>query len=309
VLVVRRLARAADVVYATSMVRRSGLGTVLARRPLVVKLTTDEVFERQRRSGRYRGTIEEFQNVGGGVRIRLLRLTRDTMLRRASHIFVPSAYLRRIALGWGLDPAQVGLLPNPAPNLPALPSKEKLRAELNLVGPVVAFAGRLAAPKALGIALEAIAHVEGVTLVLAGEGPERAQLETHARELGLGSRARFLGGMSREGVLRLFRAADATLLSSAWENFPHTVVESLAIGCPVIATSVGGVPEVVRDGENGLLVPPNDAAALAAAILRFFADDELRRRLTEAASRSVAAYTEEAVFTRIEEELTRAAER
>ncbi|HLE99114.1 MAG TPA: glycosyltransferase, partial [Gaiellaceae bacterium] len=116
---------------------------------------------------------------------------------------------------------------------------------------------------------------------------------------------RFLGSVSREDVLRLFRAADVSVLSSAWENFPHTVVEALAVGCPVIATAVGGVPEVVRDGENGLLVPPNDVAALAEAIRRFFDDDELRRRLAGAASRSVSGYTEEAVFTRIEAELAR----
>jgi len=115
--------------------------------------------------------------------------------------------------------------------------------------------------------------------------------------------------VSREQVLRLFRAADASVLSSTWENFPHTVVEALAVGCPVIATSVGGVPEVVRDGENGLLVAPDDAAALALAIRRFFEDDELRRQLAGAAASSVAAYTEEAVFTRIEEELVRAAGR
>ena len=86
----------------------------------------------------------------------------------------------------------------------------------------------------------------------------------------------------REQVLRLFHAADASVLPSAWENFPHTVVEALAVGCPVIATAVGGVPEVVRDGENGLLVPPGDSGALAAAIARFFADDALRARLREA---------------------------
>ena len=80
-------------------------------------------------------------------------------------------------------------------------------------------------------------------------------------------------------VLRLFRAADAAVLPSAWENLPHTVVEALAVGTPVIATAVGGVPEVVRDGENGLLVAPNDPAALGAAIARFFADGALRERL------------------------------
>jgi glycosyltransferase involved in cell wall biosynthesis len=103
----------------------------------------------------------------------------------------------------------------------------------------------------------------------------------------------------------LFRAADASVLSSAWENLPHTVLEALAVGSPVIATAVGGVPEVVRDGENGLLVPAGDPEALASAIERFFADDALRRRLSDAASSSVEAYTEESVFSRIEEELLR----
>ncbi len=117
------------------------------------------------------------------------------------------------------------------------------------------------------------------------------------------------GPLARDGVLRLFRAADASLLSSSWENFPHTVVEALAVGCPVIATAVGGVPEVVRDGENGLLVPPGDAEALAAAIGRFFGDEALRRRLAETAAFSVDGYSEEAVFTRIEEELSQAAGR
>ncbi len=110
-------------------------------------------------------------------------------------------------------------------------------------------------------------------------------------------------------MLRLFRAADASLLSSSWENLPHTVLEALAVGSPVIATAVGGVPEVVRDGENGLLVPARDPQALAEAIRRFFADEQLRARLTAAAAGSVAGYTEEAVFSGIEDRLERAARR
>jgi glycosyltransferase involved in cell wall biosynthesis len=305
---VRRRAAHADVVYATSMVRRAALGAALARRPLVVKLVSDEVFERARRSGRFEGTLDEFQVVGG-ARVRLLRRARDAALRRARHVLCPSAYLRELALGWGLAPERVSVLPNPAPDVPALEPREELRAGLGLDGAVLAFAGRLGPQKSLDVALEAIASVPGVTLAIAGDGPDRGALEQRARELGLDGRARFLGSMPRERVLRLFRAADASLLSSSWENFPHTVVEALAVGCPVIATSVGGVPEVVRDEENGLLVPPGDAAALAAAIDRYFGDEALRERLAGAAAASVAGYTEEAVFSRIEDELARAARR
>ncbi len=166
------------------------------------------------------------------------------------------------------------MLANPTPPLPPLPEWDAAAER-----PTLAFAGRLTAPKDLGVALAAVAACDGVTLRLAGEGDERAALEARAAELGLDSRVEFLGALGRDEVLALFRGADAAILSSAWENFPHTVVEALAVGTPVIATAVGGVPEIVRDGENGLLVPPGDPAALAAAIRRFFAEPELRARL------------------------------
>jgi len=118
---------------------------------------------------------------------------------------------------------------------------------------------------------------------------------------------RFLGAQPRERVLELLRAADGAVLTSEWENFPHTVVEALAVGTPVVATAVGGVPEVVHDGENGLLVPPGDRDAFAEAIRRFVDDDGLRARLAAAAAPSVEPYAAELLFARVEEELERAA--
>jgi glycosyltransferase involved in cell wall biosynthesis len=303
---VRTRARDSDVVYATSMIRRAAIGSRLAGTPLVVKLVSDEVFERAMRSGRFEGTLDEFQRTGG-ARVRSLRMTRNAALRAARHVYSPSAYLREIALRWGLDPERVSVLPNPAPTIPPLPPREELRAELGLDGRALVFAGRLGPQKAVGVALSALAQIADATLSVAGDGPQRTALETRAAELGLGQRVRFLGGLPRNTVLRLFRAADASVLPSAWENSPHTVVESLAVGCPVIATAVGGVPEVVRDGENGLLVPPNDPSALAAAISRLYTEDGLRARLSEGAPGSVSGFTEEAVFTRIEADLERAA--
>jgi glycosyltransferase involved in cell wall biosynthesis len=104
-------------------------------------------------------------------------------------------------------------------------------------------------------------------------------------------------------VLELLRAADAAILTSRWENFPHSVVEALAVGTPVIATTTGGVAEVVRDGENGLLVAAGDAHELARALRRFFSDDEMRAHLRAAAAPSVADYDAERVFSRLEETL------
>jgi len=298
VLEVARAARGADRVYATSMVRRASLGAAIARRPLVVKLVSDEAFERAVRAGRFPGTLEDFQRVSGGPRLRLLRASRNRALRRAAHVVVPSAYLRDLALGWGVAPDRLTVVPNPAPPLPPLPDRDAARGALGLDGVTLAAAGRLTRQKALGDALAAVARVDRVSLVVAGDGPERGALEQRAAELGLDGRVRFVGPLARTEVLTLFRAADAALLSSAWENLPHSVVEALAVGTPVVATAVGGVPEVVRDGENGLLVAPGDVAALAEAIRRV-SEPGLRDALAANAAASVAGLDERRLLERI----------
>ncbi len=304
--VARRAARA-DVVYTTGMFGRSAAGARMVGRPYVVKLTADPAFERARRRGMVAGDVDEFQRAGGDPALRLLRLARDAELRGAAHVFTPSAYLRELAVGWGVPAERVSVLPNPAPAVPELPPREQLRERLGVDGPLLAFAGRLTAQKALGDALAAVAANPSVTLLIAGDGDERSALERRSAELGLDGRVRFLGPQPRERVLELFRAADASILSSSWENFPHTVVEALAVGTPVLATSVGGVAEAVRDGENGLLVAPGDVEALAAAVGRYFEDAPLRERLRAAAAGSVREYGADAVFGRLEQTLLAAA--
>jgi glycosyltransferase involved in cell wall biosynthesis len=298
-------ARKADVVYTTGMFGRSALGSRLAGRPYVLKLTADPAHERAHRRGLSSRSLDEFQHESPGLAVRLLRAARDAELRGAAHVMCPSAYLRELVLDWGVEPSRVEVMPNPLPRIPDLPEREEARRRLGLDGATLAFAGRLTAQKSLDVALEAVARNGDVSLVLAGEGVERDALERRAAELDLNGRVRFLGPQPREDVLELLRAADALLLSSTWENFPHTVVESLAVGTPVLATAAGGVVEVVDDGRNGLLVPPGDADALAQAIRRFFGDPALRESLREAAAPSVAGYAPDRIYARLEQVLAR----
>jgi glycosyltransferase involved in cell wall biosynthesis len=284
---VARLSSHADVVYATSMVGRSAFA---ARAPLVVKVAGDPAFERARRLGLYDGTLRDFQHADIGRRAAVLRRWRTLTLRRASRLLCPSEFLRSIVVTWGIPPERVRVLPNPTPPLPELPARETLRGVLAVDGPLLVFAGRLTPAKALDVAFAAVAQT-GATLLVAGDGELRAELEAAA-----GPRIRFLGAQPRERVLELLAAADAVLLSSSWENFPHVLVEALAAGTPAIATRVGGVPEIVEDGVNGLLVPPGDPEALAAAIRRFFEDADLRGRLRTNAAPSAERFAPDAVF-------------
>jgi glycosyltransferase involved in cell wall biosynthesis len=117
-------------------------------------------------------------------------------------------------------------------------------------------------------------------LCMVGDGPERDELEELAGELGLMQDCLFTG--YQEDVGPFFAAFDAFVLPSANEGTPVTAIESLASGCPDVATRVGGVPDVVEDGVDGILVGVGDLDALAAALARLAADPELRRRMGEA---------------------------
>jgi len=302
---IARAARRADVAYTTGMLVRSSLGTALARRPVVMKLTSDPAYERSLRYDLFSGDLDEFQRVDG-PRLRALRRINDVALRRAEHLVVPSEALRRLAIGWGIAPDRVTLLPNPVA-APELAPRDELRARHGFTGPTLAFAGRLVPQKSIDVALRALGQLDAVTLVLAGEGGEAERMQALARELGVDGRVLFLGAQPRATVFELLAAADAALLSSSWENFPHVVVEALAVGTPVISTDVGGVGEIVRDGENGLLVPIGDPDALAAAVRRYLGDQELQARLRAAAAGSIERFAPDAIYGRLEEILRGAA--
>ncbi|HEX4680561.1 MAG TPA: glycosyltransferase family 4 protein [Gaiellaceae bacterium] len=287
-----RLARRADVVYATATYAAAAAAAVGARRPLVTKLVSDPAYERARRYGLFSGTLEAFQSAHGARTLALKRL-RTSALRRATRIIVPSRYLADFAGSWGLDRSRIEVLTNPAP--PPIDVEPSVLAQGTFV-----FVGRLAEQKALPVALAALREVPDARLLLIGDGPERESLERRTHELGLDDRVRFLGSVSRDEVLRYLAGARAAVLSSAWENLPHAAVEALSVGTPVVSTAVGGVPEVVRDGENGLLVPAGDVPALATALRRMLDDDALRDRLAAGAQPSVAAIGRDATYERLE---------
>ena len=264
-------ARRADVVYATATYAAAAAAAGLARRPLVAKLVSDPAYERAQRFGLFDGSLEEFAAAGGG-RLAALRRARARVLAQACWVVVPSEYLAKIARGWGLDADRIVVVPNPAPSVEAV-------LACPLEPNTFVFAGRLTRQKALRTAIDALAQVPEARLLLIGDGPERTALERHASESGVNGRVVFAGALPRADVLSALAGARAAVLSSDWENFPHGAVEALAVGTPVVATAVGGVPEIVRDRVNGLLVPPGDPASLARALRLLVEDDAVRERL------------------------------
>jgi glycosyltransferase involved in cell wall biosynthesis len=228
--------------------------------------------------------------------VRALKTARTRALRAALAIVVPSAYLAEIAGRWGLSRERIRVLTNPAP--PPLDVEPVALEPGSFV-----FVGRLTQQKALGVAIDAVARVPGARLVIVGDGPERAELERRADASSAGARIEFFGTCPRDEALGIVAGAEAALLSSDWENLPHSALEALSMGVPVVSTSVGGVPEVVRDGENGLLVPPGRPDELAAALTRVLEEPGLRERLAAGAKPSVAGLSSGEVYAKLEDVL------
>lgn len=184
--------------------------------------------------------------------------------------------------------------------------ERKLRGLIKCDGPIIAAAGRLSPEKGFHVLVEAaravVQQVPDARFVLFGDGPERARLVARIRECELGQHF-FLAGF-RGDLDALLPWANLVALSSFTEGLPNVVLEACAAGVPVVATAVGGVPEIIEDGENGFLVRHGDANSLAQRIVDLLASPELaqalganaRRRMHEEFSFAAQARAYEAMF-------------
>ena len=197
--------------------------------------------------------------------------------------------------------------------LPRAASEARARLGLPDDGPIVSFVGKLVPRKGVDTLIEAMGLLArrpggAPLLVAAGIGEMRPGLEAPAAELGVADRVGFVGKIAHDDVGWWMSAGDVFVLPSLSEGLPTVVCEAMNCGRPVVATAVDGTPEIVRDGETGLLVPPRDPRALADALGRVLDDPDLRGRMSEAALRiGQAEYTWAAnarTMTGIYEELT-----
>jgi glycosyltransferase involved in cell wall biosynthesis len=177
---------------------------------------------------------------------------------------------------------------------------------------VVGMVGRLAEQKGIDVLLAATPRLlstdAGTRILIVGEGPERAKLENRARDLGVAAAVRFVG--HRDDVASVYRAMDVFVLPSRHEGFGLVFAEAMAAGVPVVGTRVVGSVDAVMDGETGLLTAPGDPEGLAHAVLRLFAEPDLRCRLIEngrswvrrKCSRDTMSALTEALYERLRDE-------
>ena len=194
--------------------------------------------------------------------------------RRAAAIFTVAAPLRDTLVQIGVDPAKIVVLRNGVdPELFRPEDPLVARQRLGLPsGPLVGCVGNLVPEKGQALAIDALAHLPGHTLVLVGDGPQRPSLAAQVQRRGLEARVRFVPAMPQRELRWLYSALDVLLLTSLREGWPNVVLESLACGTPVAAVAVGAVGDMLTTPKVGRIVASRDEVAFAAAVATMTAE-------------------------------------
>lgn len=268
---VLKATKSADMVLALDPVS-VGLPAMYAakklRKQFVVKIVGDYAWEQGQQRFGVKKNLDEFVKMKNvPFQVRLLRRIQARVARSATRVIVPSEYLKNIVIVWGIQKEKISVIYNSIELPEHIPAHQKNVGEFLIVS-----AGRRVPWKGFE-ALERIAS-------------------KHAKW-----RVFIASGLSHEDTLGWIQSADVFVLNSSYEGLSHVLIEALSLGVPIVATNVGGNPEVITDGENGLLVTAGDTSALSKAIERIESEDVLRARLSERASESAKRFLVESMLT------------
>lgn len=278
---VYRAARRVDIVFAQDTVS-CGLPALLAARAarakFLVRVPGDHAWEQGYQRFGVTDSIDAFQKKRYGFRVELLRLMARLVVQNADRVIIPSQYFGHLVTGWGVTLRNLRVIYNgiqtPLPEPKSLP----IASPLTLVS-----VGRLVPWKGFGGLIELLARMPEWHLVVVGDGPLREDLLVQAQKLGVVERVRFVGSLSRGEVVGWYQVATAFVLNTSFESFSFQTLEAMAAGIPVIATSIGSIPELITDELEGKLVNPNDLAGLQRAVESVQKEPEVWQRRVEAA--------------------------
>lgn len=269
----RSRAARADLIYAHTI----DLPVTWGSAPRLIKIVGDQAWERCIRRGWIAPdtSVDTFQQAQYSALVNRQRESRSQQVRAFDGVIVPGEYLKQMVMSWGVPAEHIHVIYNALPPLPEhLPANQaEARRVLgwDAAERVLLTAARLEAWKGVDHLLTALDAVPDVRLIVAGDGPELPRLQMLAAPLR--ERVEFTGRLPREKLYQIMLAADYFALYSGYEGLSHTLLEALRVGTPVIASNRGGNPEVVRHGENGLLVPHVDVDALREALVDAFSAD------------------------------------
>lgn len=276
-----------------------GLPAALAARvlgkPFFVKIVGDYAWEQGTQRFGVKGTLDEFvEHRSLPFFVQMLKDIERWVALRAKKIIVPSAYLKKIVTAWRIPESRIVVIHN-AVSIETIGSVPSSVSALS--HPLIVSVGRLVPWKGMKELIDAVATIRETlpaSLVIVGDGPERERVTTWAHKK-LGAHAVVTGALSHTDTLAVMERGDVFALNTSYEGLSHLLIEALTLGKPIVTTNVGGNPELITHGENGMLVGRGDVTALTQALHAVMVDAPLRERLSISAQESAKRFSVDAL--------------
>lgn len=261
----------ADLLFVNGLALETAIANKIIKKPIIQKIVGDIAWERSRNKGWVSETFEEFQTKRYNLAIATLKRLRSWSSQEMDHIIVPSQYLGCIVEHWGIPREKITIIYNALEIPEKLPTVTiPLKTTIKIIT-----VSRLIPWKHIDRIIEVVSKLDDVGLVIVGDGNLRSPLENQVKNLMIEDRVYFAGKRSKVETLSLMANCDIFVLNSSYEGLPHVVLEATSMGLPVIATEVGGTPEVIKHGENGFLIPLKNNEALSNIIKHLISHPKL----------------------------------
>lgn len=295
----------ADVLFVNGLALEAALANLLLRKPLVQKVVGDLAWERAHSCGKIKDNLEIFQQKKYSIDVNVVKFLQSWWSKRCSIIITPSVYLKKIVVGWGVAENVIELIYNSVSfkkeNVDITHIKKKDNDKK-----IVLSIGRLIPLKNFDDLIIVTSIIKNIRLLIIGEGPYRSTLERLINYYNINERVHLIGALPLSRVLGYLAQSDVFVINSLHETFPHVVLEAFAAGVPVIATKVGGIPEIVFNHINGLLIPPNDRNALMFAIKSIIKNARLREKLIDGGKKTLEKFSNSQMIEKTEKVLLKA---
>ncbi len=303
-----------DVIYALYPVS-VGLPALIAsqivKKKCVLRIAGDYAWEQGSQRFGVKDILDVFagKHQGYAWQVTVLKKIQKYVAQGAFSIVVPSVYLKNIVSLWGINPNKITVVYNGFHVTVSKTLRPTLRKKLNLSGAIIVTAARLVPWKGVSELIDALVLVKkeipDAKLIVIGDGPEGSALKTKVESLDLSSAVVFTGKLDQKELFSYIKAADVFALNTGYEGLSHQILETMALGTPVITTGIGGNPEVITNGKTGILLRPNDVSAFSRALIDTLSSRAVAYSMALAAKKSVAKFTDEAMLKNIATELKR----
>ncbi len=259
------------------------LAAKIRRKKFVLKIVGDYAWEQFQVNQKKFTSLEDFQQEKFDFITELRRKIQKLVAKSADKIIVPSNYLKKIIQLWGIDSFKIKVIYNAVSFLKkAEVSQAEAKRKIGIQGKIILSIGRLVAWKGFDTLIKLMPDLlkqnQDLKLIILGQGPEKKKLNKLIQKLRLKDKVFLTGQINHQEIPIYFKAADLFVLNTGYEGLSHLLIEAMQLKIPIVTTRIGGNPELIQNGKNGILVDYNNQAQLRKAILGLLANSELQKK-------------------------------